>query len=356
MAFEWSRLGMVRPIGFTISTSANTMALDAAYVHYTSGDALGCRFLSPITQTSAALTVYAYCSAAVTGSPTDVRCVLRNGPQGTDDIDRPEAADSPLGTSSAVDMSAQSAAGWVTFSIASASLVRGQTYYLLLDNRTATPASNFPTFATRALVSLGTSLFHKLFQGIYTTAGYSADGTAENYAPAMVIKFSDGSLLGNPYVAPETHANNTNDRGMCVTPANDIVVSGCTIGAGATQWSGIKIRVSGGADVITASFDRAGGQVQGAGARFAPTTLSGGTRYDVLATMGSSGIAGPIFTMGEASPPADVQACVWPGAGYCDNTTIDATKIMVMALLVDEHPVVAGGGGPLVGASVLISA
>lgn len=337
MAYEFSRLVSCRQIGFYVATTAATLALDSAYVHYTSGDVVGGRFIAPVQQTSATLTVYAYCTALSDSSVSDVRCALYDGPTGSEDIDRPTAS-AALATSAAVDLSSVTAPDWITFTI-TASLTRGQTYYLLIDNRTADPGTHYPTFQTRALLGVAANAC-KLFRGVYATNGFSADGTTENYAPAMVVKFSDGTLIGCPYVTTEAHASNANPRGICITPSEDLVVSGILSAAYGSALSGHKIRITGGADVVTATVDR-GGQADNASCtRFAPTTLNKGTRYDILHTVGSATTLGTIYTMGEASPPADVQSCTWPGAGYIDNTTIDATKIMNLALIVDDNPAI----------------
>lgn len=345
MAYAFSKNPGNRLLGYLRTTTAASQGLTAAYVHYTSGVAVGCRFVSPVTQTNATLTVHAWCSAAVTGSPTDVRCVLRNGPQGTDDIQRPEAADNPLATSAAVDMSAVSAAGWVTFTLSSASLTAGLTYFLLLDNRTGTPASNYPTFATRALIgTMDNFVSFQGFGGVYTTNGYSTDGTTEGAAAAMVVKYDDGTLIGCPYVVLGSHASNTNARGICFTPSEDLVVSGIGSSISASNINGVKLRINGGADVVTSSGDR--WSTQGClFVRFTPVTLTGGTRYDVLLTFSANSTAMPPYTMGGGSPPADVQACIWPGAGYVDNTTVTAQEIAPMFLIVDDNPAVSSGAG-----------
>jgi hypothetical protein len=313
-------------------------------VHYTSGDVLGCRFVAPVSQSSAALTVYAYCTA-VTGSPTDVRCVLRNGATGAEDADRPEQTDTALATSSAVDCSS-AAASWVTFSL-TASLTAGQTYWLLLDNRTGTPASHYPTFQTRSLLGHSVLGHARICCGGYSTAGMSSDPTLENFPPAMVVKFSDGSLMGGPYVVVTTHSNNANSRGIAFTPTEDIVVSGLVFYAAGSQISGGKLRVNGGSDVVTATGDR-GALVSGSYSvvRFAPTTLSGGTRYDALLTFGSTSTVLSKHGMG-TSPPTDVQNCRFAGGGYVDDTATDDQAAAAVMLIIDDNPAISGGGGLL---------
>jgi hypothetical protein len=342
MAYDFSRIISPRFIGVGTIGSATTLALDSAYVHYTSGDVCGCRFMCPVSQTSATLTVYGYVTA-VTGSPTAVKCSLYDGPTGAEDVDRPTSA-AALATSADVDCSAL-AAKWATFTL-TATLVAGQQYYVLFHNATGTPTSNYPTMQVRALPTTLVGLGLKFIQAMSATAGFSADGTADSAHPAMVIKFSDGSLLGNPYVTTAAHANNSNTRGICFTPTEDIVVSGIAFYTAASALNGVKIRLaSDHSDVVSATLDRGGALTTYAGTRLAPTTLTGGTRYEAVVTLGSSNSAGAVISMGEASPPADVQACTWPGAGYVDNTTIDNLSIMGLCVLIDDNPAISGSSG-----------
>jgi hypothetical protein len=347
MAYVFSRMPC-RLLGVSSTTTIGTIDLNDAFTMYSGGDVVGCRFTAPVTQTNAALVVYAYCTALSTATVTDVRCGVYAGPSGTEDVDRPaNAAD--IGHVH-VDLSGVTAPDWITFTIASVSLTAGQTYYILLDNLTSTPATHYPTFAINAALVPLTNLGIKCFQAMSATNGFSADGTAASAQPAMVIKFSDGSLLGNPYVAlGSAHANNTNSRGMCFTPSEDIVVSGCAWNGTSASINGFKIRLaSDHTDVVTGVVDRAGNQTTYSGTRFAPTTLTGGTRYEIVATFGGNSATGTIYTMGEASPPTDVQNCTWPGAGYIDDATIDPLSLMAFLVLVDDNPAIAASGGVFV--------
>ena len=343
MAYAQSKIPQHYLHGFIYQASGATQALNSAYSHYTSGAFVAARFVAPESQTNAALTVYAYCTAlAGTAGNITARAVLRNGAQGTDDVDRPEAADTVVAQSGDVACSGMTSK-WVTFSIASATLVQGQSYFLLIINTSAAPTTDYPTFASRGtLGNSGSSsaIAGAAFMGVYGSNGFSADGTNALLPAAMVLKWASGTLFGCPYVTTETHASNTNVRGFTFTPTEDLVVSGIIGATTSSAWSALKIRVNGGADVVSGSLDRTGGQSLAAVSRFAPTTLSKGTTYDVLYVCGSAG-AGTIHYMGEASPPTDVQNCIWPGAGYVDGTAaLDPLRTMALALIVDDNPLI----------------
>ena len=114
----------------------------------TSGDAMGLRFSAQVAQTSGSLTAYVYCTA-VTGSPTAMNCQVRKGVQAASapaSTIGPEGGGSQLGTPGS-DTDFSSAAGsWVELSaVTGVTLELGKTYHMLIENKTTTPASNYPT-------------------------------------------------------------------------------------------------------------------------------------------------------------------------------------------------------------------
>lgn len=359
MAFPFSRLLHSRVIGFVGNTTATTFSLDAAYVHYTSGKAMALGLIAPVTQSNGTLTVYLYCSA-VTGAPTDVRCALYDGPSGSMDADRP-TSNAATATSAAVDCSA-SAGHWVEFSLTGVSLTVGQTYYLIFDNRTASPDANYPTFQLRSVVPGGTwvnsSALQKALFSCTTTVGFSADATYAVGTPAAVVVFDGGEIIGNPFVKTDTHASDTADRGLRFTPTENLTISGFVteLASGTIALTGKVYASTGGAALASVTADRGNSVSSGQGYtgtlfRFAPITLVGGTTYDLVVSVASATALASIATMGEASPPAAVQACVWPGLAYVTGTTpgsytADATKVFRMAVIVDDNPAVSSATLP----------
>jgi hypothetical protein len=320
-------------------------------VYDTSGDAMMCQFMAPEAQTSDTLTVYVFCDA-VTGSPTDVRAAVYNA-NTSGDPDRPELGGSPLETTGAVDFS--SAAGsWVVFTFSSLSLVEGNTYFLVVDNRTGTPASNYPVIVYRPGLDTpaGLTTLPRMFGTGFTANGFTSDPTRSNALGSCVVKLSSGALIGNPYVDNVVNSPwaTSNDRGNRFTPSEDMVVSGAVIGANNSSAANFEISKADGTNVITQVMPWVSRQQSRGVVRFAPLTLIGGTTYDFVITYDPSNAFGQGYYMGEASPPADVLACRGPGVAMVyGNTpgsyTVDEKRAFAMGLLVDDFPAIAGGGG-----------
>lgn len=356
MAYEWSRfLGGGFRVGTRDTTTKQTISIDSAFVFETSGDAWFVRFVSPVSQTTASLTLYVFCDSE-TGSPTDVRVAAYNGPAVADDADNPESGGSELGVSGAVDFNGTGGT-WVAMTIASVTLVEEQSYYLVVDNRTGTPASNYPTLVTRGFLRL---LPYSYFGGGFTTDGFLGAAPSIVNGLSAVIAFGDGSLLGNPYPTSNSEGSSSDDIGNRFLFDEDVIVSGEVLGTAADQWRIFEINAaSGGANQITATRDR-NARMKASGTRFAPTTLTGGTSYDCVIVKNTAHNT-TVAYMGEISGnlPADVLACRMNGAGLVSGTTpgsytLDNTKFLPMELYLDTNPAISGGSAsgvrnPLVG-------
>lgn len=301
--------------GGTASLSQNNFDLDSAFTFGTSGDAYLIRFFAPLSQTNAALTVYHYI-ASVTGSPTSVTCYLHAGPSGADDDDRPN---STVIDSVVADATSITAPGWLTFSLTTSSLTRGATYYLIIANTTATPSSNFPTIRTRALNQLTNIRLvpYTTIDGIATDPT-SASSLAE---AACVIKFSDGTMMGNPYVVGTSHNNNANYRGTRYKfntrwKFAGVVNAGLTTGATACDcevYQGSTLLSSTAVD-MTQRFN--------AGVIYFDSVLTfePNVEYDVVFKPATNSTQGSHFNAG-SSPPADVTACMDQNKWYLDGAT-----------------------------------
>lgn len=350
MAYEHS-IGFTSLIGHGAASAGLTIALNVAFVYETSGNCGGVRFISPVSQTNGALTVYFVNSAAVTGTPSDIRCAVFDGSAGTDDPDRPKSgAGAIIATSSATDMTGYSTAKtWATFAFASVTLVAGQTYFLLCDNRTGTPGSHYPTLllGLSGVGPVGPASIRWLFHPQSSTDGITTDPSSPSAnTGACVVKFANGTLMGQPWVAATTHANNANTRGQRVRFSEDTVISGVRSegSAAAALWTAFKIYATDGTELLSATLDRFQVQVGGV-VRFAPYTLAAGVSYDLCYVFSGNSTIGQIGNTGAGSIPADVAACVpsWC-LGYVDGTpgsfTPDTTKVYGIVLLVDNHPLI----------------
>lgn len=338
--------------------------INAALVVHTSGAAWVGKIFALKAQTAGTFTLYVYVGA-VTGTP-DYRMQIWDGPTGTDDDDRPMSGGAGgadlVSSPSTLSLSSADNTTWVALS-GTVTLALGQTYFVLVHNTHATPASNYATFAIRgALDAIGAAALGGAAGNIPSVAqAHAAGSTVDGFSAAdptyntsgpgsFCIKYTDGTCVGHPWVGSETHASNTNDRGERVKFSEDVVVSGTTSVYITTASAAAKIYpASGGAAVATHTLDRH--QINNAGtSRFAPARLTGGTSYDLVWTFGSAS-TGTVYTMGEvlANVPADVLACVPLGWAYVDGTTpgsytADASRLWLFGLIIDDNPAIAGGG------------
>lgn len=350
MAYEMS-LSFAASMAMS-SGSKTAYDLNAAFTMNSSGTkAVFYRFVSPVSLSSGTVVAYFFVSGGL-GSPTDVRAAVWSACQAGEDIDNPNTGGAAIATSGAVDCSAfVSTPGWATFTITGVSMTAGLAYYVILDNRTGTPASHYPSVVYRAA-----ACFHSmsnadnstyLFQSGYTGDGFTAAAPTISSNAAGVVKIGS-AIFGNPWVdAGGAHASNANDRGNRYTFKEDVVVSGI-VGIADTNLSGFEINnASSGANLVTAGVATGDiyRQQKGGVCRFSPVTLSAGVAYDVVMTAGASDTFGTIYYMGEASPPADVAACRCVNIGYVDGDTpgsytLDTTKVMRMNLIIDDMPLI----------------
>lgn len=311
------------------------------------------RFVSPLSQTNAALTLYVY-PTAVTGTPTfGIEC--RNGAAAAGDTDRPEAAGATIGTPGA-DIT-PTANRWATFTFSSLSLVAGQTYYLVIKNTTGDPTTNHATWTYRGNYEgqsgwTGIGGFPFLQCG-YTQAGFTADPTVSSSLGPAVLKFGDGTIWGFPYVSQTAHASNSNDRGNRVNFLRDTVIIGIATGVTGTAAATIEITKTSDHSVLLSQTIDEAAQLKHGGGMFPAVTLSAGVDYDVVITMGASTTAGARAYMGEAdgSLPADVQACrpSWlngfvGGATDPASYTLTVGLALPMAFFIDAMGTATGGG------------
>ena len=339
----FSRASAASLVIASVDTGTKTsLQIDSAWVYETSGEAVVLVFTSPVAQTNATFTAYFYCTA-ITGSPT-FKVEVRNSATGAGDPDRPEAGGAVLGTTSDV---VPVAARWSTFTISSLTLAAGAAYFVVLFNSHASPTTNHATFTHRGSLdsfSGGATNFFAIFKTGTTADGIATDPSF-NAGACAVIKFSDGSLVGNPYVDSAAHANNSNDRGVRISFPYDVWVSGFgALFAVSTNISGFEINDSAGNNVVTVASDPYA-ESRGQTARFASVRLTANTLYDFVVTFAANATTGTVYSMGETSGnlPADVLACRPPNHAYVDGATpgsytVDTTSTMLFYVVIDTLP------------------
>ena len=363
MAYEFSRTLALVLAPMDSGTAADSPAIDSAFVFETSGDCFCARLVAPVSQSAATITLYVY-AVTTTGTP-DFQLEVRNGYSGSGDVDRPETGGADLASSpSTLSLSNADDGTWVSLT-ATVSLTVGLTYWLIVKNTHATPASNHTLFRYNGTIDAwgGTSVAGNTGGRSGLVAGYNtnasnfggADATLSGGVGSVVVKFNDGTLLGQPYVGTDSaHASNTNSRGNRFTMSHNMVISGMKGTITSALSGGAVYAASGGATLASSAGD--GGVEAGTVGglyRFAPATAASGTAYDYVSTFASASTVGTILTMGEieANVPADVLACRPFSAAYVDGATpgsftADTSKILLsFGPLVDDFPAASGGSG-----------
>lgn len=349
---KWSN-NFQNQFGFYSTNAVATFAVDSAFVYGVSGSAWIAIFNSPVSQTNGAFTLYVYCSA-VTGTPGSSSIDIYASSSGGDG-QRPSG--SILATSSNTSASGCGTASWLTYSIASISLTVGQYYFVILHNDTAVPGSNNFTLTTRGVSpSANVGTFNRLFATCSTTDGISTDPTcgSATIQPHGVMKFSDGTIIGYPFVVTAASTSNTAYRGNRYNFDEDMKVAGVTvIGVVATS-SVVTMEVYNGASQLsTVTMDNYS-RLNGMSAFFAaPVTFSGGTAIDVVWKPSANTTMGTYMTTGN-SPPADVTTSAGTGISYVTGATPGSftntvAQFIPLALILDTNPAIASGGACVIG-------
>lgn len=301
-------------LGNSGSVSSSSFAIDSALVKGTSGDAYSVKFEAPVSQTSAAFDVYLYL-VSETGAPTSVSMDLYAGPSGAMDDDRP-STDAAICSATALNLDGVAANTWIDFSFSSCTLTVGLTYWIVVSNTTGTPASNYPTIFTRGLNGLT-----NLRMGSYTTTnGYSTDPTSiagGTDAPA-VLKFSAGTIMGNPYVLASSHASNQNDRGVRYTfPKARQFCGFISSIASSVNYTYKLYRGATLLDTITIDLNKAVNT--GYFAFTTPVVFEAGVSYDLVLDVNANTTA--LQRINTNSSDANILAATFSTQAYVDGTT-----------------------------------
>ena len=334
---------------FDDGTPTNSPNIDSALVLGTSGDAWVLRFQALRGQTSATLSLNLY-PGAVTGTPTFEMEIYNVAA----DLQRPGGA----AISSASSSYSPTVSEWGELTC-TVSLTLDTQYFAVVKNTSADPVNNHAAFRIRGALDswsvFGSGFVALTFIDGSTADGFTTDPTLSAGGTACVLKYSDGTLQGNPYVTDDSaHANNANDRGIRLTPTEDLSVCGVITASlvGTTAIDELRVYTTAGASVVNIATT-ASSEANSMSGFCDPTTLSGGTAYDTIIGFSASNTAGTIYTMGEieANVPADVLACRPLSCAYVDGATpgsytVDTSKLFRdIGLMIESYPAISGGGG-----------
>lgn len=211
----FSALGhMPLRLGGIDSRTRSTNDISGTYNFGISGVALGIRFVAPVTTTIASFHFYI---DAFNGTPDDVVVELRNVGAGADDV----------GTLIASEHYAPSAPRWQTVNFATPPAVTaGTIYYLVVGNNSIDSGANYPVLIQDGGLD-GSFKDARSFRRAKTTNGFATNALSSIRLPPMVVEFSDGSVLGNPYLDVQTSpVNDAYPKGLRVRFDHPVIISG----------------------------------------------------------------------------------------------------------------------------------
>lgn len=355
MAFEFSRnFQLFWPPSSGDDGVLTGFLINSAFVFETSGDTAGMMFSSPIAQTSGTIDFYAYVTAD-SGTDSDFNVQIRNGAHVSGDTDRPESGGSALGSQGSDINLNGTADSWQKIgALTGVTLIMGESYFALVENKSASPATDNATIATRPALDGRPYLAPSttINRALQNADGWTSDGTQQSQSMApMVIVFDDGTVMGYNVVEDGTSVTGTNYRGMRINPVADMVVSGIKFNDASGNYFGGSSDI--GIYQAGSEFGSSAGAIPRIVAienmpyRFAPVTLSAGTDYDIIFRPNASRTTAT-YSIGQGTIPADVKSCNFfqttMVSGATPGTlTEDDESVFNIQLIIDSF--VSGGGG-----------
>ena len=310
------------PASLADSGNKTALQVDSAFVFETSGDAIVCRFISPVSQTSGTLTINAFVTAD-SGTTSSFNVQVRNA-NTSGDQHRPESGGSTIGTpGSAVDLNG-TAASWATFTVTGLTLTAGLVYFIIIENLSASPASDHATIVYRP--GLDGQLSNILGEGHKagtTVNGITSDPVMSAALSPVVVSFDDGTIIGNPYVDTGVNASGTDYRGNQWEFPFDVEVIGLCWATTSTALSGgtAGLYETDGTILIekTISFSQA---LEVTMQYFGESiTIAANSAFNSLIKPALSTGSITMYDLGETSPPADVVS-----AGLCNGSVKGSDK------------------------------
>lgn len=343
--------------------TANTVALDSAYVAGTSGDATAVRYHPGVTRTLNSIYFFISSYTGTAANVNDLNLELRN---------QASAGSTTPDTTATIATAVKdpvSATGWIA-STGWSNILSAFTPYFVVIGDTDGDGASYATISYRVpyfesyLSATGINVNISRFSSFITTAGWvSGNSNSSTTIGAFVLAFSDGTSFGCPFSATGVPASNTNQRGLRITTnglITDLPIYGVIWGTSASQMSGFKIFVGDAApdstaDHISTNLLYNTASATGAGCLLSAGsiyTLLSGTAYSIVATYSGATNGGPRRADIGTGEDATLRKAM-PGAGefYWRQDDGGSTwandligSIPAMGLLIDGQIAPSGGG------------
>jgi hypothetical protein len=222
---------------------------------------------------------------------------------------------------------------------------------VVVYNSSGTPGTDFPTVAHQSPCRVfDLSLTGSTFTVACRTAtnGFATAATNNGYSAPFVANFGDGTLLGQPYTAAGSYANDQNERGWYI-PSNDASWNLLGFHAGTNIASATAPRVRlyrgstapGGAYIAEFLQD---------GSLYSPLVgeIQAGSAHRITYDFDANSTRPNYFEIQDSTAYAEILACR-PLGGACSTVEsggawVDtAERLPAMALIIASLPTPSGG-------------
>lgn len=346
----------------TTSGSRTNFAIDSAYVHNTSGDAVGFRYTCGSTDTIDE--VYVFVDAFQNRASVGMTCYIYNA----NTVARPGTTLHATSTATVIPSGDDM---WVKFTFGTPyDPAIGEIVWIIVTNSSGAPTTDYPQVLTATTLIPGEQNIQASGWGQIiphtNTAGFSTSGTVVQEAPIVIKQGS--AYYGQPWTQLNTayYTNNTLERGIRVTCTEDCTVVGAQF-IGVAAYDKFRITLAAtipgaavGAGEVEYDLDASGADdVNGCIIFDTAFTLSGGTAYNVTVTYAANSQLPHVMelqdhtsysTMFNTLRGYDTISMPWgiiSDGGGTPAWTEDKAICPDIQLIISDYPAQAAGGGLL---------
>lgn len=352
---------------FEQAGSRTATNLNSAFVNATSGAAIAIRFMAHTTDPIDELYVFLDSNGGTLGSVTMAAEIFNEGSNAA----RPGTTSRDTSTTTTMPGAVDK---WIKFEFATPyTPAVGEILWLVIYNTSGTPGTDYPGILAATNIAIGPAVSSTgIFAAFQTTNGFTTDGTSIGELP-WVVK-AGSTYYGQPFTQINStyYTSNTRQRGIVITPTEDVSVNGVSFKNGVSNYNELKIYADatapGGSAISTHDLDSDANETTGdicGGKTFAAETLTGGSTYKAALTFSSSSQSPWVVQTEDYSSYSSVFDALRaqdtinvPWSAIDDGAsgwTIDKAVSPLIMLHIDDNPAQAGGGGgPLIGGRLVL--
>ncbi len=351
-----SQISAIGYCSITGGARAN-FSLNAAFVNATSGTGLGIRYMAQTVDTIDELYVFLDATTGTRGNVT-MECSIYN--EAAANAARAGTTVRDVSTATAYPASDDM---WIKFTFGTPyTPTVGEILWLVIYNTAGAPGTDFPQIMTSNTITLP-NFANNAALAFTTSTGFSTNGTAVQETPFVIKQGSN--YFGQPFTQfnGAYYTNNQLERGFQFTPTEDVVVQGYMNTSATTSFALARILADATAPGGTAENEydldsdanETTNDICGAKIFDAAVTVSGGATHKFTLTYSANSQLPGVIQIEDYATYSGVfdalraeNALTMPW-GAIDNGaggwTIDKAIAPQFALLVQDYPAIAAGGG-----------